>query len=85
MRFEGSVEDVGDGRIYDNNLCVWEGFACGLNYQDAENLDPNPMNDPKHDEKGDCSESTGLLLEDVYRKVRGRTFEPGGPHDVRSR
>src|SRR5204863_10067621 len=24
----------------------------------------------------DCSESTGLPLEDVYRKVRVRTFEP---------
>src|SRR5215467_5704177 len=34
---------------------------------------------------GDCSESTGLLLEDVYRTVRGRTLEPGGPSDVRSR
>ena len=33
----------------------------------------------------DCSESTGLPLEDIYRKVRGRTFEPGGQHDVRSR
>ena len=33
----------------------------------------------------DCSESTGLLLEDVYRKVRGRTFDPGGQSDVRSR
>ena len=39
----------------------------------------------KYDEYGDCSESTGLPLEDVYRKVRGRTFEPGGQHDVRSR
>src|SRR5262249_28096276 len=26
---------------------------------------------------GDCSESTGLLPEDVYRTVRVRTFEPG--------
>jgi hypothetical protein len=33
----------------------------------------------------DCSESTGLPPEDVYRKVRVRTFEPGGQHDVRSR
>jgi hypothetical protein len=33
----------------------------------------------------DCSESTGLLPEDVYRKVRVRTFAPGGQHDVRSR
>jgi len=54
MRFEGVVEDIGDvdpitgfgadGRINDHNLCVWEGFACGLNYQDAENLDM--QNDP---------------------------------------
>jgi len=35
--------------------------------------------------EGDCSESTGLPPEDVYRKVRVRTFEPGGQHDVRSR
>jgi hypothetical protein len=34
---------------------------------------------------GDCSESTGLPPEDVYRKVRVRTFAPGGQHDVRSR
>jgi hypothetical protein len=34
---------------------------------------------------GDCSESTGLPPEDVYRKVRVRTLELGGPHDVRSR
>ena len=33
----------------------------------------------------DCSESTGLPPEDVYRKVRVRTIEPGGQHDVRSR
>ena len=33
----------------------------------------------------DCSESTGLPPEAVYRKVRVRTFEPGGQHDVRSR
>src|SRR5262245_63460754 len=33
----------------------------------------------------DCSESTGLPAEDVYRTVRVRTFEPGGPHDGRSR
>src|SRR5262245_21960303 len=33
----------------------------------------------------DCSESTGLPPEDVYRKVRVRTFELGGQHDVRSR
>jgi hypothetical protein len=33
----------------------------------------------------DCSESTGLPPEDVYRKVRVQTFEPGGQHDVRSR
>ena len=36
-------------------------------------------------ENGDCSESTGLPPEDVYRKVRVRTFAPGGQHDVRSR
>jgi hypothetical protein len=29
-------------------------------------------------ENGDCSESTGLPPEDVYRTVRVRTFEPGG-------
>src|SRR3989454_12105461 len=29
----------------------------------------------------DCSESTGLPPEDVYRKVRVRTFELGGQHD----
>jgi hypothetical protein len=33
----------------------------------------------------DCSESTGLPPEDVYRIVRGRTFELGGAPDVRSR
>ena len=33
----------------------------------------------------DCSESTGLPPEDVYRTVRVRTFAPGGPPDVRSR
>ena len=33
----------------------------------------------------DCSESTGLPPEDVYRTVRVRTFAPGGQHDVRSR
>src|SRR5262249_21280463 len=38
-----------------------------------------------HDILRDCSESTGLPPEDVYRKVRVRTFEPGGQHDVRSR
>jgi len=34
---------------------------------------------------GDCSESTGLPSEDVYRKVRVRTFALGGQHNVRSR
>jgi hypothetical protein len=54
MRFDGVVEDIGDtgtdpndtvtfgfgkdGRTYDNNTCVWRGFACGINYQDADNL-----------------------------------------------
>src|SRR6266446_6044810 len=33
----------------------------------------------------DCSEDTGLPPTDVYRKVRVRTFEPGGQPDVRSR
>src|SRR5262249_48045783 len=32
---------------------------------------------------GDCSESTGLPPEDVYRTVRVRTFEPGGQPGVR--
>jgi hypothetical protein len=45
MRFEGEIEDKGDkgqdgfgekGRIYDHNTCVWRGFACGINYQEAE-------------------------------------------------
>lgn len=35
MGFEGEVEDFGaDGRTYDHNVCVWEGFACGINYRD---------------------------------------------------
>jgi hypothetical protein len=33
----------------------------------------------------DCSESTGLPPEDVYRKVRVRTFKLGGQPDVRSK
>src|SRR5215831_12526364 len=37
------------------------------------------------DQFRDCSESTGLLLEDVYRTVRGRTFELGGHRYVWSR
>src|SRR5215510_9445365 len=32
-----------------------------------------------------CSECTGLPPDDVCRKVQGRTFAPGGQHDVRSR
>jgi hypothetical protein len=49
MRFEGVKKDVGDlgtdgfgkdGRIYDHNTCVWHGFACGINYQDAQFFDP---------------------------------------------
>ena len=35
--------------------------------------------------KGDYSEDTGLLPTGIYRIVRVLTFEPGGPHDVRSR
>src|SRR5215470_15984815 len=35
--------------------------------------------------EGDCSEGTGLPPEDVYRTVRVRTIEPGGPHNVWSR
>jgi AAA domain-containing protein len=45
----------------------------------------NVKTDKKYENFGDCSESTGLPPEDVYRKVRVRTFEPGGQHDVRSR
>src|SRR5215470_2601474 len=40
---------------------------------------------PKYRQKGDCSEGTGLPPEDVYRTVRVRTIEPGGPHNVWSR
>src|SRR5213082_2500123 len=40
---------------------------------------------PKGRKYRDCSESTGLPPEDVYRTVRVRTFELGGQHDVRSR
>jgi hypothetical protein len=47
MRFEGLVDNVGavgadgfgaEGRLYDRNTCVWHGFACGINYADAEVL-----------------------------------------------
>jgi hypothetical protein len=48
MRFEGTVEDIGDvengfgkdGRIYDHNVCVWQGFACGMNYRDMQDANP---------------------------------------------
>ena len=57
LRFDGAIENVGDvdptpgpnlgfgaeGRIYDHNTCVYRGFACGINYQDAEPLNQPPM------------------------------------------
>lgn len=57
MRFDGVKEDVGDvehdihsdnfnfgkeGRTYDHNTCVFKGFACGINYNEAEVRNPGP-------------------------------------------
>ena len=46
MRFEGIRENHGstpaeldkNGWTYDHNTCVWHGFACGVNFKDADNL-----------------------------------------------
>jgi hypothetical protein len=46
MRFEGIRKDEGSnaaetlekGWTYDHNTCVWRGFACGINFRDADNL-----------------------------------------------
>jgi hypothetical protein len=38
MRFEGVRKEEGDGWTYDHNTCVWQGFACGINYFDSWNM-----------------------------------------------
>ena len=71
IRIEGLQQDSGDGgklRTFDHNLCVWNGFACGLNIVIPPALDapscakaapPPAQTEWRFIDTADCSVFTG--------------------------